>query len=201
MIGYVICFIFGIPDESSADIYEHSDALFVDSKVSIVFHQFDRSLMPPSLRSSANELPVTRVLRRLFHLGPAKYITPGRMVGFMQMSAEQQLHYVEEAAGIGSIKKDIASERQHLVLTPLLHLWMNNWKELVTSLSLIVRDIKRKFPKLDPDPDKAEATQIAARGKLERFRNEKSTLLIDILALQDRYIEEHNVGCRCLRTG
>ncbi|GJX52503.1 hypothetical protein Tco_0280872 [Tanacetum coccineum] len=38
---------------------------------------------------------------------------------------------------------------------------MNNWKESVTSLSLIFRDIKGKFPKLDHDPNKAEAAQIA----------------------------------------
>ncbi|GKA61204.1 hypothetical protein Tco_0760611, partial [Tanacetum coccineum] len=60
MIGYMISFIFGTP-LSSADIYEESEALyFVDSKVSIVFHQFDGSLMPPSLRNSP-ELTVTRV--------------------------------------------------------------------------------------------------------------------------------------------
>ncbi|GKB12352.1 hypothetical protein Tco_0846275 [Tanacetum coccineum] len=67
---------------------------------------------------------------------------------------------------------------------------MNNWKESIKSLSLIVRDIKKKFPKLDPDPNKAQATQIETCGKLKRFWNEKSTLFMDIVALKDRYIEE-----------
>ncbi|GJZ30573.1 hypothetical protein Tco_0575620 [Tanacetum coccineum] len=399
MIGYMISFIFGTP-QSSADIYEESEALyFVDSKVSIVFHQFDGSLMPPSLRNSP-ELTVTRVmiagrhdryfvnglevqstlieeLRHLFHLGPVKHITPGRIVEVMRISADQRLRIVEEAAGLGSIKKDIASERQHLVQmkTDWSHIkasllaierkrepmkeqrdifdkwkaevqrlkrlriaydydqlldeekklietlsgqedesrlkkhaeeigvaeedakcklieeqtrvdrlqetldalsaevsneidtgWaratkflkgesfekiattvcleytsdgfhvtiseykenkkdmeklklslsdfqnncdviqeksrgvdhdlkdlgvrMNNWKDSIKSLSLIVRDIKKKFPKLDPDPNKAQATQIATCGKLKRFWNEKSTLFMDIVALKDRYIEE-----------
>lgn len=67
---------------------------------------------------------------------------------------------------------------------------MNKWKESVSSLSLIVRDIKKKFPKLDPDPHKAQAAQIAARGKLEGFMSEKSTILMQIIELMDRWIEE-----------
>nr|GEV44569.1 hypothetical protein [Tanacetum cinerariifolium] len=84
----------------------------------------------------------------------------------------------EKSRGIDQILKDLGVR-------------INNRKELLTSLSLIFRNIKKKFPNLDPNPDKAKAAQISAREKLERFRNKKSTLLMDILALKNRYIEEH----------
>lgn len=84
------------------------------------------------------QVPLSQIeeLRRLFHLGPVKYITPGRIVEVMRMSADQRLRFVEEAAGIGSIKKDIASERQHLVQM------MTDWSRIKASLLAI--DLKRE---------------------------------------------------------
>ncbi|GJV96399.1 hypothetical protein Tco_1547976 [Tanacetum coccineum] len=116
MIDYALSFILGIIPESSPEMYFQSEPLLLDSKVTIVFHQFDRSRLPQPFRNCNEELTFTHEELRIdCSSWSLKYISPGRITGFMQMSSQQQLLYLEDAAGIGSLKKDLASKRLNLV--------------------------------------------------------------------------------------
>ncbi|GJW49162.1 hypothetical protein Tco_0090513 [Tanacetum coccineum] len=104
--------ILGIIPESSPEMYFQSEPLLLDSKVTIFQAGWHTVYSVNGLEYNLSEI---EELRSVAHLGPLKYISPGRITGFMQMSSQQQLLYLEDAAGIGSLKKDLASKRLNLV--------------------------------------------------------------------------------------